>query len=143
MRGGHSTLKEKNGNSLVHLAVQMGSIGMVCLMTTMPLLLTTVQVLLTSLCGVDCLMVLINIGVGLNEPNSLGFTPLYVAHSNRAAEVASLLAENGATMFVEKQTGGVPDSTALDVEPEVFSRGGVPTSALHQFLTLPESETYY
>jgi len=29
MRGGHSTLKEKNGNSLVHLAVQMGSIGMV------------------------------------------------------------------------------------------------------------------
>lgn len=39
MRGGHSTLKEKNGNSLVHLAVQMGSIGMVCLMTTMPLLL--------------------------------------------------------------------------------------------------------
>lgn len=101
------------------------------------------QVLLTSLCGVDCLMVLINIGVGLNEPNSLGFTPLYVAHSNRAAEVASLLAENGATMFVEKQTNGVPDSTALDVEPEVFSRGRVPTSALHHFLTLPRNETYY
>jgi len=87
-------------------------------------------------------MVLINIGVSLNDLNLLGFTPLYVAHSNRAAEIASFLAENGAKMFVEKQMDG-PDSTALDAEPEVFSHRSVPKSTLHQFLTLPGNDTYY
>lgn len=48
-------LLDKNGSSVVHLAVQMNNI--------------------------DCLMVLINIGVDLNKKNTLGFTPLYIANA--------------------------------------------------------------
>ena len=56
MRSGDVVLKEKNGSYPIHVAVQLNSI--------------------------DCVMVLIHIGVDINKTNSLGFTPLQLAKSS-------------------------------------------------------------
>ena len=64
MRGGPDTLQGKNGSSPIHLAVQMKSI--------------------------DCIMVLINIGVDLNVVNNMGFTPRFLAHSQQNIQVRCL-----------------------------------------------------
>jgi hypothetical protein len=119
MRGGPATLTGKNGSMPVHLAVKMKS--------------------------VDCMMVLINIGVDLNSINSFGFTPRFLARSERSVEIEQLLAENNAEYVVEEQTDG-PDRTVLDVVP---GRGVgsefKPSSSgqLEGFLGLPKSSSTY
>ena len=64
MRFGDIVLSDKNGSSVVHLAVQFNNI--------------------------DCLLVLINIGVDLNKKNALGFTPLYIAYSAGKVDFISI-----------------------------------------------------
>jgi hypothetical protein len=56
MHSGNVVLKEKNGSYPIHVAVQLNSI--------------------------DCVMVLIHIGVDINKTNALGFTPLQLAKSS-------------------------------------------------------------
>lgn len=90
MRGGNRVLGKKNGTSPLHMAIQMNSI--------------------------DCLMVLLNIGVDVNEPNSLGYTPLHVAITNGFREIEKLLRDNDAKL--EIRTEEPPESTVLDVYPE-------------------------
>lgn len=87
-------------------------------------------------------MVLINIGVNLNVVNSMGFTPLFLAHSNNSKEIQMLLLENGAKMFLDIQIE-TPSSTILDVIPEIRSKEHLPTSTLNEFLMLPSNSTYY
>ena len=90
MRGGPAVLGKKNGTSPLHMAIQMNSI--------------------------DCLMVLFNIGVNVNETNSMGYTPLHVAISNGFTEIEKMLREKGAKL--EIKTDDPPESTVLDVFPE-------------------------
>lgn len=92
MRGGPETLSPKNGNYPIHLAVQMQS--------------------------TDCVMVLINMGVDLNVPNSLGYTPLFLAHSNSTKEVIKLLTDNNAKLHVDTNVRIPKSKSVLDVYPE-------------------------
>ncbi len=91
MRGGREVLGDKNGNPPLHMAIQMGSI--------------------------DCLLVLMNIGVDVNKVNSLGFTPLQIAESKGEVEIAKLLKEHGARLepAIEDQA---PEVTILEIKPE-------------------------
>jgi hypothetical protein len=91
MRGGKEVLGEKNGNTPLHMAIQMGSI--------------------------DCLLVLMNIGVDVNKVNSLGFTPLQIAVSKGEKHIEKLLREHGARLepAIEDQA---PDVTVLEIHPE-------------------------
>jgi hypothetical protein len=91
MRHGPECLGERNGTTPLHLAVQMNSI--------------------------DCVMVLVNIGVDLNVPNHLGYTPLYVARLNGFSEIEKLLASHNATLKSSKIVIK-PISTILEVTPE-------------------------
>lgn len=91
MRHGIAVLGQKNGMSPIHLAVQMGYI--------------------------DCIMVLINMGVDINETNSSGQTPLTIARSCKDEAVEKLLVAHNATIISSKQTDRL-DSTILDVVPE-------------------------
>mmetsp|Transcript_7522 Transcript_7522/g.12502 ORF Transcript_7522/g.12502 Transcript_7522/m.12502 type:complete len:194 (-) Transcript_7522:177-758(-) len=115
MRGGPATLTGKNGSQPIHLAVTMNSI--------------------------DCVMVLINIGVDLDAVNSHGFTARFLAHSRQAKEIEQLLIENEAKYVVAATEA--PDSTILDVIPERGVGSKVIQSSLHNFLGLPsESSTF-
>lgn len=115
MRGGLKTMKGKNGSSPIHLAVQMNSI--------------------------DAVMVLINIGVDINEVNSMGFTPLFLAKSAGANQIEQLLLENGAKLVVDKVEADDPIVTVLDVHPE--QTHGLVKSNINGFSTLPRKSTYY
>ncbi len=114
MRNGKVALKDKNGSSPLHLAVQMNSI--------------------------DCIMVLINIGVELSSRNVLGFTPMFIAHSAGFTQIVQLLRENKAQMFIET-AAEAPSHTVLDVQPEV--RQKVRESNMNEFLRLPGKSSYY
>jgi len=116
MRGGPDTLQGKNGSWPIHLAVQMKSI--------------------------DCIMVLINIGVDLNVVNNMGFTPRFLAHSQQNIQVEKLLAENGALMVIESQFD-TPLRTVLDVVPEKGVGSKEIKSNLHDFLFLPSGHHQY
>lgn len=114
IRGGRKVLEGKNGAAPIHLAVQRRSL--------------------------DAVMVLINIGVDLNEVNSMGFTPLFIAHSLGANEIEQLLIENGAKMNIDLSQGA-PVSTALDVHPE---RQSVRIkSNASKFLQMPATPSLY
>lgn len=116
MRGGPVTLTAKNGSTCIHLAVQMKSI--------------------------DCIMVLISIGVDLNVVNNMGFTPRFLAHSAGATQIELLLVENGALMVLESHYQE-PVQTVLDVLPQ-RGVGSVPIkSTLNGFLQLPEDAKMY
>ena len=91
MRGAPVDLLDNLGNSCLHLAVQMGN--------------------------VDCVMVLINIGIELSTVNKLGFTPLFLAHSKGLQTIQNLLRDHGAKMYVNR-VGESPSSTILEVAPE-------------------------
>jgi hypothetical protein len=91
MKGGESVLGSKNGDSPLHLAVQMESI--------------------------DCLLVLLNIGVDLNKPNALGFSPLQIAEAKGLTDISKLLRERGAHQQATVNDHA-PDTTCLDVYPE-------------------------
>lgn len=96
MRHGDAVLGLKNGMSPIHLAVQMGQI--------------------------ECIMVLVNIGVDIDEPNSSGHTPLTIARSIRNEAVEKLLLMNNATEISSKQSDRLA-STILDVVPERHNAG--------------------
>ncbi len=116
MRGGPATLKEKNGSPPLHMAVQMNSI--------------------------DCIMVLINIGVNLSSVNSMGFTPLFIAHSAGLTQIVQLLRENNAQMFVE--VSEAPAHTVLDVQPEVRkTSSSSKQSNMNSYLNVSDKSTYY
>ncbi len=106
----------RNGSSPIHLAVQMKSI--------------------------DCIMVLINIGVDLNIVNNMGFTPRFLAHSQQNTQVEKLLAESGAKLVLESQYDA-PLRTILDVVPEKGAGSKEIKSNLHDFLHLPSGHTMY
>jgi hypothetical protein len=113
MRGGPVILTGKNGSTPIHLAVQMKSI--------------------------DCIMVLINIGVDLNVVNNMGFTPRFLAHSASATQIEKLLVENGALMVLEAHYEE-PVRTVLDVVPE---KGPGIKSSINSFLGQPKSSNQY
>lgn len=116
MRGGPSTLQGKNGSTPIHLAVQMKSI--------------------------DCIMVLINIGVDLNVVNNMGFTPRFLAHSANATQIEKLLVENGALMVLQSHFES-PLSTVLDVTPLKGTNSAPIQSSLNSFLHLPGGASQY
>jgi hypothetical protein len=116
MKGGPVTLTPKNGSTPIHLAVQMKSI--------------------------DCVMVLINIGVDVNVVNNMGFTPRFLAHSAGATQIEKLLAESGALMVLTSHFEE-PVRTVLDVIPE-RGAGSVPIKAtIRDFLRQPNSSLEY
>ena len=116
MRGGPPILQGKNGSTPIHLAVQMKSI--------------------------DCIMVLINIGVDLNVVNNMGFTPRFLAHSAQATQIEKLLVENGAKMVLESHFEA-PLTTVLDVVPEKGVGSREIKSSLNEFLFMPSTATQY
>lgn len=116
MKGGPATLTGKNGSTPIHLAVQMKSI--------------------------DCIMVLINIGVDLNVVNNMGFTPRFLAHSAGASQIETLLIENGARMVLESHFEE-PVKSVLDVTPQKGVGSIEVKSSLNEFLKQPKSSIYY
>lgn len=116
MRGGPVTLTGKNGSTPIHLAVQMKS--------------------------VDCIMVLINIGVDLNVVNNMGFTPRFLAHSANAVQIERLLIDNGAIMVLESHYEE-PVRTVLDVVPEQGIGSSILKSKLNDFLHQPSLSHQY
>lgn len=91
MNGAPFNVKDHKGNSPLHLAVQVRS--------------------------VECIMVLINAGIDVNVTNTLGFTPLYLAHSLGLSAIENFLAENKAKMHIDIY-GDAPPETVLDVIPQ-------------------------
>lgn len=78
MRGAPVDLKNSlNGFSPLHLAVQGNDI--------------------------DCVRMLLHIGVDINSVSSSGCTPLYLAGANQVEEIKLLLIENGARLYNERQ----------------------------------------
>lgn len=116
MHNGIAALKGKNGSDPIHLAVQSNSI--------------------------DCVMVLINIGVDLNAKNSHGFTPLFLANSAGLLKMKKLLIENGAKLTVERIADQEPAGTILDVIPEKGS-GRIVNSTLSKYLNQPDKSTLF
>lgn len=116
MKGGPITLTGKNGSTPIHLAVQMKSI--------------------------DCIMVLINVGVDLNVVNNMGFTPRFLAHSSGATQIERLLVENGALMVLASHFEE-PVQTALDVIPERGIGSKQIKSTISNFLQEPSSHSQY
>lgn len=104
MRHGMDCMEDRHGTSPLHLAVQTNNL--------------------------DCAMVLVNIGVDLNSPNLLGYTPLYVAQLNGFQEIAKLLREHNASLQSSRVTV-VPAETVLEVQPE--RRSNVPKSPSSRF----------
>ena len=114
MRGGERVLMQKSGSWPIHMAVQVDSI--------------------------DCVMILINIGVDINMPNNLGFTPLFLAQSLKREAIFKLLQENKAKMFEDAEMQ--PAETGLEVYPE--SRVPQPKSTkLNEHLGLPAHGNTY
>lgn len=91
MRNGHDCLADKDGVSPLLLAIQQNQI--------------------------ECVMVLLNIGVDVNRPNAFGYTPLHVARSNNQQEIIDLLLQHDA-QYLAEVTDEAPDSTILEVYPE-------------------------
>ena len=84
---------------------------------------------ITSKCGKDIIKYLINKGIGVNETNDLGFSPLMAAiiwntmggnhlpHVNpfkNNLEIIKILIENGADVNARMRTGWTPLKWAID-----------------------------
>lgn len=92
MRQGEVALGPKYGNYPLHIALQQNS--------------------------VDCVLVLLRIGIDINVNNKMGDTPLYLATSLGHTHLVQLLEENGAKMY-NKKSDNIPSTfMALDVEPD-------------------------
>jgi Ankyrin repeats (3 copies) len=76
MRGAPVEMTETNGFTPLHIAAQTNQI--------------------------DCVMVLLNIGVNVNATNIAGVTPLFVARAAGSTQVMELLLEKGARINVDK-----------------------------------------
>jgi hypothetical protein len=92
LRHGWACLKDKDGVPPLHIAVQLNQS--------------------------DCVQVLLNIGVDVNQPNEYGFPPLYVAKSGGFWQIAELLISKGALATVHQMLDEAPETTALEVYPE-------------------------
>lgn len=117
MRHGMDAMKDRNGTTPLHLAVQMNN--------------------------VDCCMVLVNIGVDLNAPNLLGYTPLYVADLNKFQEISKLLRDHNASLKSSKIAVN-PGQSPLDVVPERRSevpRG--PASQHSEYYRVTNARQYF
>jgi ankyrin repeat protein len=90
--------------------------------------------------SIDCVMVLIKMGVNINQPNSMGFTPLFLAQSLGRPEIAKLLNESNAKLYEEMEEE--PEVTALEVYPESRIAPSKNT-ALGSFLGTPHDSTSY
>jgi len=122
MRDGHTVLQDKNGSYPIHVAVQMNSI--------------------------DCLMVLINIGVNLNMRNNLGFTPLQLAQASSFSQVEKLLIENNAKLdFDEDAEKIIHHHGILDVIPQKFEASKANKkhngNQMSTFTQFPKNTTLY
>jgi len=122
MRDGQTVLQDKNGSYPIHVAVQMNSI--------------------------DCLMVLINIGVDLNKRNNLGFTPLQLAQASSFSQVEKLLIENNAKLdFDEDAEKIMHHHSVLDVVPEKFEdpivNKKISSNQMNSFTQFPKNSTLF
>jgi ankyrin repeat protein len=92
MRNDKACLGDKFGASPLHVAVQKNDI--------------------------DCILVLINIGVNMNAINDIGDTPLFLAHALGHTHLERLLKENNAMMYNESNDIIPYSGTVLDADPE-------------------------
>lgn len=117
MRHGMDAFCDRHGTTPLHLAVQMNNL--------------------------DCCMVLVNIGVDLNAPNLLGYTPLYVAELNRFQEIAKLLKDHNAS-FKSSNIAVDPARSVLDVVPERKSQPAEsPASQYSEYYRVTNARKYY
>lgn len=117
MRHGMDAMKDRHGTTPLHLAVQMNNL--------------------------DCCMVLVNIGVDLNAPNLLGYTPLYVAELNNFQEIAKLLRDYNASLKSSKISVN-PAVSALDVFPERKTElPREPASQYSEYYRVTNARHYY
>lgn len=91
IRNGKDCLADRDGVSPLHVAVQLNQL--------------------------ECVEVLLNIGVDINRPNQYGYTPLRVARMNALSEIEQLLSRYEAMEYAEV-TDEAPSTTALEVYPE-------------------------
>eukprot|EP01038_Epipyxis_sp_PR26KG_P013396 gene13396-17963_t len=113
MNGSPLEVRDKQGNSPVHLAVQMNN--------------------------TDCLMVLLHAKVDINPVNNLGFTPLYLANAMGLQTIRQMLIENGAKSNIIDVKGEPPHTTILD-ERVVTKR---PQSELDKIMNIPNNAKLY
>eukprot|EP01036_Dinobryon_divergens_P024238 gene24238-32670_t len=121
MRSGDIVLKGKNGSYPIHVAVQLNSI--------------------------DCVMVLIHIGVDINKSNALGFTPLQLAKSSGHSQMETLLLQHKAQLYCDAEAEKVINhKTVLDVIPERHSssiRTKSSNAMLNEFNNIPAKSTFF
>jgi ankyrin repeat protein len=91
LRNGRACLSDRDGVSPLHIAVQLNQ--------------------------VECVQVLLNIGVDVNQPNQYGYPPLSVARSNGYIQIEQLLIKQGAKAVI-KVSDEAPSTTNLEVYPE-------------------------
>jgi hypothetical protein len=96
-------------------------------------------------------MVLINMDQDLNVVNKLGYTPLFLAHSNSTKEIIELLTDNKAKMHVDRNSHIPVSRSILDVYPEPSSSYKLPEGKqvvedrnfLQEHLQLPNIKDYF
>ncbi len=91
MRNGKDCLADRDGVPPLHVSVQLNQL--------------------------ECVQVLLNIGVDINEANQYGYTPLRVAKVNGLKDIVDLLIQFEAKEFAEV-TDEAPSTTVLEVYPE-------------------------
>jgi hypothetical protein len=91
MQHGLACLSSKDGVHPLHIAIQLNQ--------------------------VDCVQVLLNIGIDVNIPNDYGFTPLRVAKTAGLDEIVELLSQHNALENVSV-SDEAPSTTVLEVYPE-------------------------
>lgn len=118
MRHGMACLGDRHGTTPLHLAVQMNYL--------------------------DCVMVLANIGVDLNIPNLLGYTPLYVAKLNGFHDIDRFLMERKACLKPSTVTVN-PTTTVLEVIPERQStnQSKPPASQYKEYYRVTYAKQYF
>lgn len=116
MQGAPVDVQDKSGHYPIHLAVQTNSI--------------------------DCVMVLLRIGVDVNVVSRHGYTPLFLAKANNLKHIESLLIENKAVMTI-LPAGDPPDATILDAIPETRTKDKKKISALEDLLNMPSKYDFY
>lgn len=115
MRHGPIVLTPKNGISPLHLSVQLNIY--------------------------ECVLVLINIGVDVNEVNSLGYTPLFVATKSGFDSIVELLTKNNAKIYNSKADEN-PETTNLEVYPERQSEIPAEKVPMNSYLYSKSSHYY-
>lgn len=115
--GAPATVPNSNGFTPLHLAVQLNDI--------------------------QCIRVLLNIGVDIDAVTASGFTPLYISIATGSKEAEALLREKGARMHVDTKKR-VPGATVLDL-PLAWQRESKKssTSQLDAYVGLPDRQLMY